>query len=98
MGIPKGLRALCVGPSGAANAAGAPEISGDMTFCVNNGNGSGAFSFPYGGSYGQLDPVGGAAYHFDFKASRCSGIYGTSETVMPKSVNVPIMIYLGVSS
>ena len=84
--------------TGSSNAAGSPEISGGINFGVTDGDGWGAFSFVRGGSYGVMSPISNDAYHFDFNASRCSDIYGASETVMPESVNVPIAIYLGTSS
>ena len=69
-----------------------------MNFGVGEGAGFGAFSFVTGGSYGQFYASANDTYHFDFNASRCSDIYGASETVMPESVNIPIAIYLGTSS
>lgn len=69
-----------------------------MNFGVGAGAGGGAFSFVTGGSYGQMHASYNDSYHFGFNASRCSDIYGASETVMPESVNIPIAIYLGTSS
>ena len=50
----------------------------------------------YGG-YGQLSnklPSDG----FIFDASICSKIYGSSQTVMPPSINLPACIYLGANA
>lgn len=99
MNIHKCFRNWCQGAgAGGANAAGVPEISGGVNFGVGNGGGWGAFAFLYGGDYGQMSVASNAAYYFDFKASRSNDIYGSSETVMPESVNIPIAIYLGTSS
>ena len=92
----KALRGSCQETgNGTANRAGAPEIQGYMNFGVTNGNGYGAFYFQSAGSYGQMSPVHNDHYHFSFEASRCSSIYGSSETVMPASINIPIILYLG---
>ena len=66
-----------------------------MNFGVSDGGGTGAFRFMKGGSYGQLSPSSINSYYFNFAASRSSGIYGNSDTVMPQSVNQPIILYLG---
>lgn len=84
--------------AGGANAAGVPEISGGINFGVSHGAGWGAFELLTGGSYGQMAISSNAPYYFGFKASRSNDIYGSSETVMPESVNIPIVIYLGTSA
>lgn len=33
---------------------------------------------------------------YTFDAARCNTVYGASETVMPPSVNIPIILYLGI--
>ena len=84
--------------TGTTNSAGVPEISGSMNFGVIYGYGTGAFSFIHVSSYGQMVAQHNDNYNFDFNASRCSDIYGNSETVMPKSINMPAIIYLGMFS
>ena len=94
--VTKFLRASCQETgNGTANRAGVPEIQGYMNFGVTSGNGYGAFYFQSAGNYGQMSPVHNDHYCFSFEASRCSSIYGSSETVMPASINIPIILYLG---
>ena len=81
--------------AGGTNLPGVPEITGSMNFGVSYGRGYGAFHFVSGGSYSQINPTSSAGYYFDFAASRCSGVYGNADTVMPPSVNQPVVIYLG---
>lgn len=81
--------------AGGTNRPGVPEIDGHLNFGVSDGVGTGAFRFMKGASYGQLSSTNIAAYSFNFAASRCSSIYGNSDTVMPQSVNQPVVIYLG---
>lgn len=81
--------------AGGTNLPGVPEIDGHLNFGVSDGAGTGAFRFINSASYGQLSPTTIAAYSFDFAASRSSGIYGNSDTVMPPSVNLPVCFYLG---
>ena len=81
--------------AGGTNRPGVPEIDGHLNFGVVDGGGTGAFSFIDSASYGQFTSNHLAPYSFDFAASRCSSIYGNSDTVMPQSVNQPVVIYLG---
>ena len=81
--------------AGGTNRPGVPEIDGHLNFGVSDGVGTGAFRFINGASYGQLSPTNTNIYSFDFAASRCSSIYGNSDTVMPASVNLPVCFYLG---
>ena len=81
--------------AGGTNLPGVPEIDGSVNFGVSYGKGYGAFKFTSGGAYSQISPTSTAAYYFDFAASRCSGVYGNADTVMPPSVNQPVVIYLG---
>ena len=34
----------------------------------------------------------------EFRASRSSSIYGASQTVMPSSINLPIVLYMGIAA
>lgn len=81
--------------AGGTNRPGVPEIDGHLNFGISDGVGTGAFRFINSASYGQMSPSNINTYSFDFAASRCSGIYGNSNTVMPASVNLPVCFYLG---
>ena len=81
---------------GATNSAGLPEIAGNMG-AMDNDRGviEGAF---YKASYNVFGcPVSEWKNRNPtlFSASRSNNIYGNSSTVMPHSVNVPAIIYLG---
>lgn len=89
---------------GGINQAGLPNITGGTAsfyaYWANNAQGTtlynGCFSTYVTGG-GVATAAGGttgcsASY---FNASRSSSIYGNSNTVMPYSVNYPVMIYLG---
>ena len=58
---------------------------------------AGAFAGGASGVQSYLGPGGtdSIAYQLSFKASRSSGIYGASTTVMPASVESPVALYLG---
>lgn len=89
---------------GGINQAGLPNITGTVSF-VASGYGSsnstmtGCFSGGYyqNGTigYGSNGTGGTLISNFTMKASSSSSIYGNSNTVMPYSVNYPVMIYLG---
>lgn len=70
--------------------AGLPDITGTLQVDLygnNNGKGTGAFQFTGslpGGDGGSGDGMGA----YDFQASRCSSVYGKSDTVQPKSYTV----------
>lgn len=76
--------------------AGLPNITGSL---VGNrwlaGSGFGAFRTAHGenGKYGTDTAT---TYNvINFNASWSNSIYGNADTVIPQSVNVPIVIYLG---
>ena len=87
--------------AGKYNVPGMPDISGSFQAWGHRD-----MPAPFGAFY-QANPVDdysttefntGSANGwrwFDFMASRLSGIYGTSATVMPASVKTPIALYLG---
>ena len=79
--------------AGIFNQPGLPNITGGWTGDLSSGH-YGAFSssqmssFRIGnGSYGKMKTT--------MDASRCSPIYGRATTVMPSSINQPIILYLG---
>lgn len=86
------------GGAGSYNAPGLPEIEGTfnpwgiMPYSSN----SGAFvSRENNGTHPDAGNGGGGVL-FTFKASGSNSIYGASSTVMPPSVNIPVIIYLGI--
>ena len=90
--------------SGTANSAGAPELAG--TFAVNNtydsylvksAGSNGVFSWTVSNKrhLAEGSSSGGSLNTLSFSASKGNPIYGNSNTVMPNSINIPIIIYLG---
>ena len=95
------FRAWVLGASGMAgsyNAPGLPEIEGTfnpwgiMPYSSN----SGAFVSRENNGMHPDASNGGGGVLFTFKASGSNSIYGASSTVMPPSVNIPVIIYLGI--
>ena len=85
--------ALGAGESaGTYNAPGLPEIFGTTGYDAQSEY-SGAF---YAGDsiYGQAGS-GATRRNLSFKASLCNPSYGASATVMPSSINAPVILYLG---
>ena len=81
---------------GATNSAGLPEITGNMGAIDNDGGiVEGAFYKASYDAYGCASSVWVNRSPILFSASRSNNIYGNSSTVMPHSVNVPAIIYLG---
>lgn len=85
------------GSAGTYNAPGLPEIEGAFRQLSYNGfTASGSF---YNAGNGTTTNIGGAGSYslttFGFKASRSNGTYGASATVMPPSINMPVILYLG---
>lgn len=82
--------------AGAHNSAGAPEISGSIqrVFTTSQAEATGAFSFSDAWT-GAQSGGGSAINALNFSASDSNDIYSNSTTIMPDSVNQPIMIYLG---
>ncbi len=86
------------GESGRCNAPGLPELLGGFS----------AYTFDAGMPWQAITSVdsgmnalttgssGGTRYNaFTFRASLSNTIYGASSTVMPPSVNLPVILYLG---
>ena len=86
-----------IGTAGAHHDAGLPDVAGAF-YSVHSANGSqytsGAFTQSQGGAYF----AGGnshAEFGITFRASNSNKTYGASPTVMPTSVDLPVMMYLG---
>ena len=81
------------GACGQFNQPGLPNIVGNLQATTSSPV-DGAFrreSMIQAGAWnGNGDP-----WKTSFDASRCSSIYGTSDTVMPPSINQPAILYLG---
>ena len=86
------------GEAGGYNAPGLPELLGGFS----------AYTFDAGMPWQAITSVdsgmnalttgssGGTRYNaFTFRASLSNTIYGASSTVMPPSVNLPVILYLG---
>ncbi len=91
------------GEAGTYNHAGVPEISGQMDGggYYQNAEGIGAL-YP---SNAQPEYIMSAASGFsmfnakiNILASRSSSVYGASQTVMPSSINLPIVLYMGIAA
>jgi hypothetical protein len=83
---------------GAYNAPGLPNIkaAANVLIAYENARMSGAFKETWrnmNGSVGTGTTMGG--YTFELDASQSSSEYGTSDTVMPASVDMKMGIYLG---
>lgn len=88
--------------AGAYSPAGLPDLAGSLTAQTNGASpiyvGSGAFSVNGNSSYvPQGNTVSGAkgSLTMSFAASAYNQIFGGADTVMPSSVNQPLVIYLG---
>ncbi len=97
------LRASCLeGTAGRHNAAGAPNISGTVTGLLGGGHasGNGAFGDTSRGIVHDLQASPGSGdqdrqYYVTINASLSNSIYGKSNTIMPSSINILSIIYLG---
>ena len=94
------MRASCEASlQGTVNIAGLPEIVAkyDAAGAPNWINPTGAVWFSGNTArYPQDEATAGKLpVIWNFNASRCSEVYGSSDTVMPVSVNISIAIYLG---
>ena len=87
------------GEAGKYNAPGLPELLGGFS----------AYTFDAGMPWQAITSVdsgmnaltvgssGGTRYNaFTFRASLSNTIYGASSTVMPPSINLPVILYLGI--
>ena len=91
------------GSAGGYNIPGLPDIEGSLVGADFDGDSSEAFKGAFQ-STGWTDPgMAASGTHkieraVAFRASLSNPIYGASATVMPASVNLPIMVYLGESA
>ena len=96
---PLSLRASCLAnEAGQYVAPGLPNILGNLhQFAHGNASAAtdGAFRTTYTSANGG---TAGSGLSYDvttFDASRCSVLYGNSDSVMPASINIYVIIYLG---
>jgi len=96
--------------AGAYTPAGLPNITGQLgngeqdeggvlgIFYENSQKGAFANAGPVRARYPEVYPIveNDRRYLADFDASRCSPIYGRSSTVLPDSVQLPVLVYLGI--
>ena len=100
------------GTAGGTNMSGLPEIEGSFTPAIQNSatgtynlmpaiDHRGAFRSNGEAITGYFAPAGSGVpmeRGVTFAASRCSKIYGGAATVMPPSIDIPYILYLGVSA
>lgn len=88
--------------AGATNPAGLPALTGEASWTRGAGgepattNSAGAFRVTLAGSTTTNAVSGAGDVRLDFDASWSNPIYGASPTVMPASVNLPVILYLGI--
>lgn len=91
------------GSAGGYNIPGLPDIEGSLAGADFDGDSSEAFKGAFQ-STGWTDPgMAASGTHkieraVAFRASLSNPIYGASATVIPASVNLPVMLYLGKST
>ena len=92
------------GNAGGYNAPGLPEIEGAWSgwniMSIAGGENAGAFQSHWeaAGSIASATKEAGVWDRLLIKASRSNPLYGSSTTVMPASVNLPVILYLGISA
>ena len=92
------------GNAGGYNAPGLPEIEGTWSgwniMSIAGGENAGAFQSHWeaAGSIASATKEAGVWDRLLIKASRSNPLYGSSTTVMPASVNLPVILYLGISA
>ena len=87
------------GSAGGFNAPGLPELTGGFSaYCFNDGDPWHAMTSTNSGQNAlTVGSSNGTRYTaFTFRASLSNTIYGASSTVMPPSVNLPVILYLGI--
>ena len=93
-----------VGNAGGYNAPGLPEIEGAWSgwniMSIAGGGPSGAFQANWApnGVVAVETKVAGVWDSLDIDASRSNPLYGSSTTVMPESINLPVILYLGLTT
>ena len=105
LGYPPRFRAWTgAGNAGGYNAPGVPEIEGAWSgwniMSITGGENAGAFQSHWeaAGSIASATKEAGVWDRLLIKASRSNPLYGSSTTVMPASVNLPVILYLGISA
>ena len=100
MHITKALRASCEqSQAGYHNDEGLPNIAGSFS-CQKCGvysdiTATGPFSASSTSLIGSGDGRSGTNIKWNFDASRTNNIYGSSNSVMPESIDISCIIYLG---
>ena len=88
------------GDAGGYNAPGVPDLSGYVPAVVmseSTVSATGPFSVGPVTYTDTVNPGQGQVHRsIIFSASHVSAIYGASPTVMPASVNLPVILYLGI--
>ena len=93
------------GDAGGYNAPGLPNVVGEWSnfnvpiISVPAPLPSGAIRLSNSANVNSVLTIGGTGYVWDgmsLEASRSNFIYGGSDTVMPASVNLPVILYLGI--
>ena len=82
--------------AGKINNAGIPNMTGRFISSDDN-NGAIVTGVFYVSGNAPATETGGEAYskYISMDASKASNVYGNSTTVMPASINIPAIIYLG---
>ena len=93
------------GNAGGYNAPGLPNVVGEWSnfntpiMSIPASLPSGAIRLSNSANVNSVLTIGGTGYVWDgmsLEASRSNFIYGGSDTVMPASVNLPVILYLGI--
>ena len=93
------------GDAGGYNAPGLPNVVGEWSnfntpiMSIPASLPSGAIRLSNSANVNSVLTIGGTGYVWDgmsLEASRSNFIYGGSDTVMPASVNLPVILYLGI--
>ena len=92
------------GSAGGHNAPGVPNILGSWSgwniMSIAQGTANGAFQAHWepNGVVAAEMKVAGVWDSLDIDASRSNPLYGSSTTVMPESINLPVILYLGLTT
>lgn len=92
------------GSAGGYNAPGVPNILGSWSgwniLSIEQGTANGAFQSHWepNGVVAAEAKVAGVWDSLDIDASRSNPLYGSSTTVMPESINLPVILYLGLTT
>lgn len=81
--------------AGAWNAPGLPNVTGSFGGVTFTGYPTGAFTGGIATGFASTAQMNAERQIVTLDASRVSPVYGASATVMPPSVNIPVIFYLG---